>query len=115
MHRTIFTGVILAGLATSTLLAAGETSAKLLKQARISRTQAEQIALAQVPKGKIQSAEIENEHALVWSFDIVSPNSKNITEAQVDAKTGAIADLQVETPKDQAKEAAVDKKAAGKK
>ncbi len=111
-HRTILTGVIFAGLATSTLLAVGETDAELLKQARITRTQAEQIALAKVPKGKIQSAEIENEHhALVWSFDIVQAGTNNITEVLVNAKTGRIVDVSTENTNDQAKERAADKKA----
>ncbi len=105
-----------AGFTTSTLLAAEETDPQLLKEAKITRTQAEQTALAKVPQGKITAGELEKEHGkLIWSFDIASPNSKNITEVQVDAKTGALANVQVETPKDQAKEAAADKKAAGKK
>ena len=39
------------------------------------------------------------------------PKSDNITEVQVDAITGKIVSSEVETPKDQAKEAAADKKA----
>jgi hypothetical protein len=39
------------------------------------------------------------------------PKSKNIAEIQVDAKTGKIVSTQFETPRDQAKEAAADKKA----
>ncbi len=109
-YRTLLTGVLLTGLATSSLFAAGETEAELLKQAKISKTQAEQIALAKVPNGKIQSAEIENEHnALVWSFDITKPGTKNITEVLVNAKTGKIVDLSVENQNDQAKEKAADK------
>ncbi|MGI8432278.1 MAG: PepSY domain-containing protein [Chthoniobacterales bacterium] len=115
-YRTLLTGVILAGLGTSALLAAGETDAQLLKQAKISKTQAEQIALARVPDGKIRSAEIENEHnALVWSFDITKPGTKDITEVLVNAKTGKIVDVSVENQNDQAKEAAADKAAAAKK
>lgn len=106
----------LAGLTTSTLLAAEETDAQLLAQARITKAEAEKTALAKVPNGTISASELEKEHGkLIWSFDIASPNSKNITEVQVDAKTGALANLQVETPKDQAKEAAADRKAAAKK
>ncbi len=115
--KTLTLGAMtLASLATSTLLAAEETDPQLLKEAKITRTQAEHTALAKVPQGKITAGELEKEHGkLIWSFDIASPNSKNITEVQVDAKTGALANLQVETPKDQANEAAADKKAAGKK
>ena len=39
------------------------------------------------------------------------PESINITEVQVDAKTGKIVSPQVETPAEQAKEAEADKKA----
>ncbi|MGH8162923.1 MAG: PepSY domain-containing protein [Rhodanobacteraceae bacterium] len=109
-YKTLFAGVIFAGLATSTLLAAGQTDAQLLKQAKIHRAQAEQIALAKVPGGKIQSAEIENEHhALVWSFDIATPGTRTITEVLVNAKTGKIVDVSTEKPADQAKENAGEK------
>ncbi|MBA3543301.1 MAG: PepSY domain-containing protein [Chthoniobacterales bacterium] len=108
-YRTLLTGVILTGPATSTMLAADETEAELLKQAKFSKTQAEQIALAKVPNGKILSEEIENEHnALVWSFDITKPGTKDITEVLVNAKTGKIVDVSVENQNDQAKEKAAD-------
>ena len=45
-----------------------------------------------------------------YTFDISMPGSKNITEVQVDAKTGKIVDVHVETAKDEAKEKAADKK-----
>ena len=100
------------GLSTFTLRAAEETQAELKTQAKITRAEAEKTALAKVPDGKIKAAELEKEHGkLIWSFDISMPKSKNITEIQVDAKTGKIASTQVETPKDQAAEAAADKKA----
>ncbi len=103
---------MLASLSTVTLRAAEETDPQLLKEAKVTRTQAEQTALGKVPGGKITSAELEKEHGkLIWSFDIAQPPSKNITEVQVDALNGKIANVQVETPKDQAKEAAADQKA----
>jgi Peptidase propeptide and YPEB domain len=96
-------GLIL-GLAIATTSGAGEV------QAQITQKEATKIALAKVPSGKVKSAEIEKEHGkLIWSFDITTPKSKNVTEVQVDAKTGKIVSIQVETPKDQAKEAAADK------
>ena len=102
--------VLLAGLTTTSLFAAGETAAQLMAQAKISKTQAEHIAMAKLPHAKIQSAEIENEHnALVWSFDMVKTGSKNVTEVLVNAKTGKIVDVSTETPSDQAKEHAADK------
>ncbi len=90
-------------------LVSAETDAQLLKESKVTRTQAEQTALAKVPNGKITSGEIERENGkLIWSFDIAKPGSKNITEVQVDAMTGAVASVKVETPKDQAKESAAD-------
>ncbi len=103
---------VIAGLGLSVAVAAEESQAALKAQAKITQEEATKTALAKVPDGKIKSVEIEKENGkLIWSFDISMPKSKNITEVQVDAKTGQIANVQVETPKDQAKEAAADKKA----
>ena len=112
----IASAISLSGLAPSTVSAAEETQAQLQSEAKVTRADAEKTALAKVPNGSIKDGEIEREHGkLIWSFDIAKPQSKNITEVQVDAKTGEIANVHVETPKDQAKEAAADKKAASKK
>jgi hypothetical protein len=45
----------------------------------------------------------------VWSFDIGTNNTKNVTEVQVDAKSGKIVSVKTETPVDQAREAAAEK------
>jgi uncharacterized membrane protein YkoI len=97
---------------TSIFAAQKETQAQLQAEAKITQAAAEKTALAKVPNGKIKSSELEREHGkLVWSFDISTPHSKNITEVQVDAKTGKIVVVHIETPKDEAKEKAADKKA----
>ena len=113
MKKKYFTSaviaLVLAGLTNAGLLAAGETDAQLRAQAKISKADAETTALAKVPDGKIKAAELEKEHGrLIWSVDIAMPHSKNITEVQVDAKSGKIASVQTETPQDQAKENAAD-------
>jgi uncharacterized membrane protein YkoI len=88
--------------------------AKLEAKAKISRTDAEKTALSKVPGGTIKEGEIEKEHGkLVWSFDITTPDSKDITEVQVDAKTGKVVSVEKETPEEQAKEKEADAK--GKK
>ena len=88
-----------------------ETESELKAQATITQEVAAKTALAKVPNGEIKSAELEKEHGkLIWSFDISIPNSKNIAEIQVDAKTGKIVSNEIETPEAQAKEAAADKK-----
>jgi len=91
--------------------AAQPNGAELMKQAKITKAEAEQIALAKVSRGIVRSAEIEKEKGhLVWSFDIARPGTHHITEVLVDAKTGRIISTQTESPRDQAKEAAADKK-----
>ena len=83
------------------------TEGELMKEAKISKAQAEKTALAKVPNGTIQSGELEREHGkLVWSFDIGTHSTKNVTEVQVDAKSGKIVSVKTETPTDQAREAA---------
>lgn len=86
---------------------AAPTEGELMKEAKISKPQAEKTALAKLPNGAIQSGELEREHGkLVWSFDISTNSSKNVTEVQVDAKSGKIVSVTTETPAEQAKEAA---------
>jgi hypothetical protein len=103
-------GMVL-GFAAAVAFAAEPSEAELMKQAKITKAEAEQIALAQVSQGTVKSAELENEKGqLVWSFDIARPGTRDITEIWVDAKTGEIISTQNETPSDQAKEAAADKK-----
>ncbi len=101
---------LLATAATVTWSVAAPTEAALMKEAKLTKIEAEHIALAKVPHGQVKSAEIENEKGhLVWSFDIVTHGSKDITEILVDAKSGQIVSEQKETPRDQAAEAAADK------
>ena len=50
---------------------AAPIEAQLLKEARISKAQAEKTALTKITNGTIRSGELEREHGkLVWSFDI---------------------------------------------
>jgi uncharacterized membrane protein YkoI len=102
--------ILVTGLTTSIPATSQETQNQLQAEAKVPQAAAEKTALAKVPNGKIKSGELEREHGkLVWSFDISVPHSKNITEVQVDAKTGKIVVVEIETPKDQAKEKAADK------
>jgi hypothetical protein len=91
------------------------TQAELQAQAKVTEAQARALALTKAPGGKVESSELEEENGhLIWSFDISTPGTKNITEVQVDAKDGKIVAVDIETPKDQAKEANEDKKASKK-
>ena len=83
------------------------TEAELMKEANVSKAQAAKTALAKVPNGAIKSGELEREHGkLIWSFDIGTNGTRNITEVQVDAKDGKIVSVKMESAGDQAKEAA---------
>ena|ERR1039457_3108138 len=80
--------------------------AKLMAEAKINKETAQQIALAKVPNGTVKECEIEKEKGkLIWSFDVATPDSKDITEVNVDAVTGDIVNVEKESAKSEAKEA----------
>ena len=102
---------LLASSSASSVAAAEGTQAALRAEAKVTEAEARKTALAKVPDGSIKSAELEKERGkLIWSFDVAMPRSRDITEVQVDARTGKIVSTQIETPMDQAKEATVDQK-----
>jgi uncharacterized membrane protein YkoI len=76
--------------------------ARLMAEAKISQSDAQTTALAQVPNGTIKESELEKEHGkLIWSFDIATPGTKDITEVNVDAINGTIVSKETETEKDE--------------
>ena len=84
---------------------------RLGSRAKISRPEAEKIALARVPRGKVKDAELEEEKdKLIWSFDIATPGTKDITEVHVNALTGEIISVENETPASEKKEKENDEK-----
>ena len=110
-NKHILGGVLAALVAFSAGGCATEKSeqAELQGQAKISREQAQQTALAKVPRGTVKDGELEKEKGkLIWSFDITVPDSKDIKEVAVDAITGEVVGVETETPQQQAKEAAED-------
>src|ERR1700738_92480 len=97
-------------LGSSFAFADQATQAKLAAEAKVSETDARTTALAKIPGGAVSSSELEMEHGkLIWSFDIAKAGSKNITEVQVDAKTGKIVSTRVETPAKERAEAIAEK------
>ena len=84
--------------------------AKLMAQAKVSKADAEKTALAKVPNGTVKESEIEMEKGkLIWSFDITTPDTKDITEVSVDAITGEVIAVEKESAESEAKEAAKEK------
>jgi hypothetical protein len=84
--------------------------AKLMAEAKVSKSDAEKIALAKVPNGTIKDSELENEHGkLQWSFDVTTPDTKDMTEVNVDAVTGDVISVDKESAEGETKEAAEEK------
>ena len=106
--KHLICSVTLAGLVAGLVIGCAtekEKETKLAAQAKISRADAEKTALGKVPGGTIKEGGIEKEKGkLIWSFDIATPGSKDITEVAVDALTGEIVAIDTETPQDEAKE-----------
>lgn len=86
-----------------------EQQAKLASQAKITKEQAQEIALKRKP-GNVESGELEREHGkLVYSFDI--RNAKGtIDEVQVSAITGKIVRVEHETKAQEEAEKKADEK-----
>jgi uncharacterized membrane protein YkoI len=82
-----------------------QEQAEMQAQAKISKEQAQETAMAKAPGGTIKEGELEKEGGkLIWSFDIATPGTKNTTEVNVDAITGAIVSVTTETPEQEGKE-----------
>lgn len=116
--KTAMVSAALAMLVVSASAFAAEPSQDTLRtQAKVTQAQATATALARVPGGKVESAELEREHGkLIWSFDLVQPRGKGVTEIQVDAVSGVVVSQKQETPAQQANEAKAEaREASGRK
>ncbi|HEY3862717.1 MAG TPA: PepSY domain-containing protein [Verrucomicrobiae bacterium] len=80
-----------AALSLCLLAGCADSKAKLNAEAKITESQARQTALARVPNGRIKESELERENGhLQWSFDVATPDTKDITEVNVDAISGEV-------------------------
>jgi uncharacterized membrane protein YkoI len=80
-----------------------EERAKLARGAKITKEQAQEVALKRAA-GTVESAELEREHKqLVYSFDIRNARG-TITEVQVSAVTGKVVRVEHESKKQEAAE-----------
>jgi hypothetical protein len=111
--KPVARSVVVLALATSWtpfILWAQQSETELLKQARVTKHQAKKIALARVKHGAIKCVELEKENGvLIWSVDIAQPPRKDLTDVWVDATTGKITAVEVETPIAEKKEVAEQK------
>ena len=80
-----------------------QEQAEMQSQAKISKEQAQQTALAKAPGGTIKEGELEKEKGkLIWSFDIAG--SPGVTEVNVDAITGEVVGVEDESSGKESKE-----------
>jgi uncharacterized protein YpmB len=111
--KPVARSVIVLALATSWTpfnLWAQQSETELLKQARVTKHQAKKIALARVKRGAIKRVELERENGvLIWSVDIAQPLNKDLTDVWVDATTGRITSVEIETPITEKREVAEEK------
>lgn len=112
--RIISSSLIALAIASTTLSAQSvtvkEEKAGMLKLAKVTPSAATATALAKVPGGKVQSAEIEKEDGkLVYSFDIKVAGKSGIEEVLVDAMSGTVVSAEHESAADEAKEAKEDR------
>lgn len=117
MNHTVFACAFLFTLAVVTGAQASDRSVSPQEVAshsarppenRISMDQAQKIATG-VQAGHVESKELEHEHGKwIYSFDIRAKN--RIHEIQVDARNGKIVSNMLETPAEEAKEAAAENK-----
>ena len=118
--KSLAMAIALSFVAVASVAAQGTTVTEekpgLLKRAKVPAEAATASALAKVPNGKVEKAEIEEEKGkLIYSFDIKVAGKSGIEEVAVDAITGKVLAVEHESPKDEAKEKAKDAgKAKGK-
>ena len=87
--------LLFAAFGAGTALGGEDESSPTAAEAKISQEQAQKIALAQVPGGKVKEAELEREHGkLVWSFDIATADSRHVMDVEIDAETGAVLEVE---------------------
>jgi len=115
--KSILTTALTAGLLAIGLDTPALAQDKLKDKAKISKTEAKKAALAKVPGGKVKDSELEEEGGqLIWSFDIATKGTKDITEVHVDAMTGQVIKTEKESAADEFAEKAKDRKEkSGKK
>jgi uncharacterized membrane protein YkoI len=118
MVRSIMQALVAAGAiaAASTTLAAQtptykrDLPANLVARATVSEVNAAKTVAAQVPNGRIQAVELEDEGgALIYSYEVKIPGRSGIEEVNVNAKTGAVVSTEHESPAKERGEAKAEK------
>lgn len=89
---------------------ARDLPSKLVAQAKVSESDAAKTASARIPKGHIRGVELEREGGrLIYSYEIKIPGRSGNEEVNVNAKTGAIVNVEHESAAAEAGEAKAEK------
>jgi len=66
---------------------------------KITRDEAQHIALKQIPDGSVKSARLKSERGIMfWSVEIARPGTKELAKIHVDEKSGRIISQQPSAP-----------------
>ena len=88
----------------------------LVKEAKITESQAAAIAMKAIPGATIAKMELEKEGGkFIYSYDLKTAGKAGIDEVHVDAMTGVLLDTAHETPADEKAEAAKERAEQAKK
>ncbi len=102
--KNIIRIVTIAALAVSATVAFGQKN-----HARIPASRAERVALAKYHGKLAGKTELENEDGK-WQYAVMVKSGHKLREVMVDAKTGRIANVEVVTPQEEAREKAAEAK-----
>jgi hypothetical protein len=92
------------------------TACATTQGAKLSRADAQGIALGRVRGGTVTESELERERGrLVWSFDVTTPGTTDVTEILVDARTGEVVSVEKENEEEQRREKSLDSKPGGRR
>ena len=115
MRLTTLAATMAAALLVPAIVSAQETYKRelpdsLAKEAKVSEDAAAKTALKRVPKGAIESVELEREKGkLIYSYDIKQPGRSGAEEVNVNAATGKVVARMHESAAAEKKEAAAEK------
>ena len=109
LSLTLLVAFITVASAVAAPAVKSKVPADLAAKAKISLSAARATALARVPKGQVQSEELEEENRkLLYSFDIKVTGRSGIEEVEVDALNGSVINVDHETAAAEKAEAAKD-------
>jgi hypothetical protein len=113
LSLTILAIFLAAAVAVAAPAVKSKVPADLAAKAKVSLDAARTTALAKVPKGRVQSEELEEENGkLLYSFDIKVPGRAGIEEVEIDALNGSVIKVDHETAAAEKAEAAKEAKEA---